>query len=57
MKEKEIEDPLDKTRRENIINNRRIIKEHLCKKCGGVKVNSFSTNFMAMMHGKRCNCK
>ena len=33
------------------------IKNYKCKKCGGIKVKSYSMSMMVMLHGKRCECK
>jgi len=38
-------------------NTKEMIKKHLCKKCKGVRVNSFITSVMAASHGRACKCK
>jgi hypothetical protein len=33
------------------------IEKYKCKKCGGIIAKSYSMAMMAMLHGKKCNCK
>ena len=37
--------------------SKRAIERHLCKKCGGVIVNSWISGTMAAAYGKRCECE